>query len=87
MPFKTKRQKVAANLRRYMESSTVSVSYAGEVANLDAQKVSREVKETGDVDTFEKLDYVKRDFVKIATTAAVIFAFQLLILLLQDRFI
>lgn len=87
MPFKTKRQKAAANLRRYMESTTVSVSYAPEVAPLDAQKVTNEVKETGDAGTFEKLNYVKRDFVKIATTAAVIFSIQLLILLLQDRFV
>ena len=78
MPFKTKRQKLAASQRKFSFSKSGSFSYDGAKTKLESSATSAKTVELSQ-DQIEDLAYVNKDSIRIAFGAFGIIFFQLLL--------
>lgn len=84
MPFKTKRQKIAANARRFELSQSASVNYdiiTGAVSSKSEKDSGADAKAQKGVKAIESLSYVGADLVKILLLASLIFVAQIILAL------
>lgn len=83
MPFKTKRQKLAAAQRRFSYSDSGSVTYDEQRISGSSRVESRPTSENKPVQAktkvleIENLGYVRADLVKILITASIIISSQI----------
>jgi len=95
MPFKTKRQKLAAAARRYTLSAPLPINYSSEknaaelnkppqrdVGNNKPDNLSNK-QSTGAIE--ENYKYVKVDLIKIAVIASLIITSQIIILIFKNK--
>lgn len=95
MPFKTKRQKLAAAARRYTLSESLPINYNSQKNAADLNKLPQKDVENNKSDNLSNKQstgaieanykYVKVDLIKIAVIASLIVTSQIIILIFKNK--